>query len=223
MFKSGAVNVTKISKEGAVDIPEQQSVTVAEVETSKANAEDSQPPGKRERQLPYWLGSTHQSIDVLIDIYTRILPNLWADKELHAGIVILRGIAKRMFDRLGPSVEKYGEKTSYGKQISESLRDALFPAHNDKLGSYEVLVTLQALKMYYSHIEGHLLALLPTAKGLWDKEFVEAVVFCQEQLGRLEAWANEHLKVKSVQTLLVPDTKFRRKDSLMGDEERFAG
>jgi ferredoxin-nitrate reductase len=76
------------------------------------------------------------------------------------------------------------------------------------LGSYETLAALQVLKMYYSHVEGHLLALSPASQALWDQDFIQAVKYCSEQLGRLVAWANFHLKVKSPQILLVPEREF---------------
>lgn len=62
--------------------------------------------------------------------------------------------------------------------------------------------------MYYSHVEGHLLALVPASQAMWDREFISAVQYCNEQLGRLVAWADFHLKVKSPQILLVPEKEF---------------
>jgi ferredoxin-nitrate reductase len=218
MFKSGAVSVTKAPKtaDNKPRIPEQQSVAVSKVESSKPDAAAIREHDKLERHLPYWLGSTHQSLLILVDIFTRILPNLITDKEMHAGIVILRGIASEMSRRLEPTIAKYGENKPYGEKISTSLRDMLFPAYDRKLGSYEVLATLQALKMYYSHVEGHLLALFPTSKALWDKEFTDSVEYCQKQLSRLIAWADNHLKVKAPQSLLVPNQEFRGADALLG-------
>jgi len=62
--------------------------------------------------------------------------------------------------------------------------------------------------MNYSHVEGHLLALVPASQAMRDREFISAVQYCSEQLGRLVAWADFHLKVKSPQILLVPDRSF---------------
>lgn len=210
MFKSGAVRVEKANvANGEVKIHEQQSVSVSFVEKEKANAVDVADKTKHERHLPYWLGSTFESIEVLIDIYKRVLPQLMTDKELHASIETLRGIAEAMVYQLKPYVEKYGENKKYGRKVSEALKDVLFPERDASLGSYETLATLQALKMWYAHIDGHLLALQPTSKASWDKGFIDAVAYCQHQIGRLTAWADEHLKVKSPQTLLVPDRGFR--------------
>lgn len=218
MFKSGAISVTRAPQtaDNKPSIPGQQSVAVTNVESSKPDAAAIRKYGKLERRLPYWLGSTHQSLIILIDIFTRILPNLIEDKEMHAGIITLRSIASEMCQRLEPAVVKYGKNKSYGYKINASLRDTLFPAHSRKLGSYEVLATLQALKMYYSHVEGHLLALLPTSQALWDKEFADSVEYCQTQLSRLAAWADNHLKVRAPQSLLVPDEEFQGADALLG-------
>jgi hypothetical protein len=97
-----------------------------------------------------------------------------------------------MSHHLSPSVEKYGsgsvpcetegreedshsasKSKTYGHRVSAKLRDMLFPAaQKQHLGSYETLATLQALKMYYSHVEGHLLALVPASQVMWDREFI---------------------------------------------------
>ncbi len=229
MFKSGAVSVTKAPTHTTpISVPEQQSTAVSSVETSKPNAAAIKDKPQVQRHLPYWLGSTTESITVLVDIFTRILPTLITDKEMHAGILTLRGMAEAMSRRLSPSVEKYGsgnayfedegskedsqgvlKSKTYGHRVSAKLRDMLFPAARQQhLGSYATLATLQALKMYYSHVEGHLLALGPASQALWDREFIKAVEYCSEQLGRLVAWADFHLKVKSPQILLVPDREF---------------
>lgn len=226
MFKSGAVRIEKTNvANGEVEIHEQQSVSVSFVETAKANAIDVEDKAKHERHLPYWLGSTFESIEVLIEIYKRVLPQLMADKELHASIETLRGIAETMLHRLNPYMEKYGENKKYGRRVSEALKNVLFPERDARLGSYETLATLQALKMWYAHIDGHLLALQPTSKASWDKGFIDAVAYCQHQIGRLVAWADEHLKVRSPQTLLVPDrgfgglSIFADNDDVEGDED----
>lgn len=219
MFKSGSVSVKKVSgPPSTVEIHEQQSQSVQTVESIKPNAIDVKDHDDHERHLSYWLGSTYESIKVLIEIYARVLPNLIKDKEMHAGIVVLHGIAQTMAQKLEPVVDKYGEKKSYGRNVSLSLKDILFPKRVERLGSYEVLATLQGLKMYYNHIDGHLLALWPAAKALWDKDFIERVEFCQKQIERLEAWANEHLKVKAPQSLIVPDKGFGG-SALFGDGE----
>lgn len=237
MFKSGAVSVTKApttsSSSGTpVSVPEQQSTAVSSVETSKPNATALKDRVPLQRHLPYWLNSTAESITVLDDIFSRILPTLITDKEMHAGILALRSIASEMSIHLSPSVSKYASDDgtgfssttnnnqgpnatnaakykTYGHCVSAKLRDMLFPAvRHQHLGSYETLATLQALKMYYSHVEGHLLALGPASQALWDREFISAVQYCTEQLERLVAWADFHLKVKSPQILLVPDAEF---------------
>jgi hypothetical protein len=114
MFKSVAVSVTKASTTSAnqaipIAIPEQQSAAAASsVEAFKHNAVSVQNKAPLQRRLPYWLGSTAESISVLIDISTHILPTLITDKEMHAGILALCGIAEEMSNRLAPSVLRYG-------------------------------------------------------------------------------------------------------------------
>jgi ferredoxin-nitrate reductase len=228
MFKSGAVSVTKApttasSHTAPVSIPEQQSTAVSSVETSKPNAIEIKSTARLQRHLPFWLNSTAESITVLIDIFTRILPILIKDKEIHAGILTLRTIATEMSNTLSPNVSKYGSGAiakAYGHHVSASLRDMLFPASRQQhLGSYETLSALQALKMYYSHVEGHFIALGPASQALWDREFIDAVSFCKDQLSRLVAWADFHLKVKSPQILLVPDKQFLEDDVEEGEGE----
>lgn len=209
MFKGGAVSVTK-APGGAdtVTIHEQQSVTIDHVEKEKPNAADVIDRDSHERHLGYWLGATYEGLEVLVDILTRILPNLITDKEMHAGIVVLHGITHQMLLKLKPIIEKYGEQKSYGHRVSETLREVLFPMRKHRLGSYETLATILSLKMYYNHIDGHLRALVPAAAALWDRDFVERIAYCQKQVDRMEEWTNEHLSVKAPQALIVPDKGF---------------
>ncbi|KAL2364661.1 hypothetical protein RJZ56_002427 [Blastomyces dermatitidis] len=58
-----------------------------------------------------------------------------------------------------------------------------------------------------TYIEGHLTGLQPASMAIWDEQFVEAVSFAQSGIQRQKAWATQHVKVKSPQTLLVPMVK----------------
>jgi hypothetical protein len=131
-----------------------------------------------------------------------------SDKEMHAGITVLKGIAETIRHRLQPMVEKLGENKSYGRRVAIQLRDMLFPKRKARSRTYETLATLQALLMFYAHLESHFLALGQASRASWDREFIDVVEYCEEQVGRLKAWATEHLKVKAPQSLLVPDKGF---------------
>ncbi|WQF87695.1 hypothetical protein CDEST_12709 [Colletotrichum destructivum] len=63
---------------------------------------------------------------------------------------------------------------------------------------------LQGLHIYLSHIEGGLNALIPVSQACWDAEFFEAVKFGQESMHRMQSWADQQIKVRAPQTLLVP-------------------
>jgi hypothetical protein len=77
---------------------------------------------------------------------------------------------------------------TYGDRVSAKIRVMLFPAAwQQHLGNYETLATLLALKMYYSHVEGHLLALGLASQAMWNREFIQAVQYCAEQLAPLAA------------------------------------
>ncbi|MCJ1247944.1 hypothetical protein MMC30_005159 [Trapelia coarctata] len=207
MFKSGAVKVQKCKNDaGEVKIhaKEGQTGAIDSVKHKKQNAHAIADSSPRERHLKQWLGATFESMNVLLEIYDRLIPQLTDDAEVNRGIVSVRRLTVRMVDALEPHVRKYTEDTKYGHKISTLMRDSLFPAERDVDSGYETLLVIQSLFMYLTHIEGHLLALTPASQALWDHGFIEAVAFCSEQVGRMQAWAKEQLKVKSPQTLLVP-------------------
>ena len=56
------------------------------------------------------------------------------------------------------------------------------------------------------HVTGLIDALGQTAQALWDKDFVDAVASCKEELARIQAWAKQQIGVRSPQTLIVPAT-----------------
>ena len=207
MFKSGAVKVQKCKNEaGEVKIhaKEGQTGAIDSVKHHKENAHAITDSAPRERHLKQWLGATLESVKVLLEIFDRLIPQLTDDAEVNRGIVSIRRLAMRMVEALEPHVKKYTEDTKYGYKISTVMRDSLFPAEKDVDGGYETLLAIQSLFMYLTHIEGHLVALTPASQALWDHGFIEAVGFCTVQVGRMQAWAKQQLKVKSPQTLLVP-------------------
>lgn len=158
------------------------------------------------RRLELWLGATCEALDMLIDIYQTLMPRLVHDLEVKSGLEIMQRLAKDSLERLKPAVDKHSESKQYGRDLATRLRHATFlTTENDSNDPYEALAALQSLDLFLTYIEGHLTALLPASQALWDSEFVDSVVFAQSNIQRQKAWANKHIKVKSPQTLLVPN------------------
>ncbi|KAL4931465.1 molybdopterin oxidoreductase family protein [Aspergillus undulatus] len=212
-FKSGAVQIEKtVQKEASA--PERQTAAISSVEANKSNAHTihTKDP-KRVRWLEMWLGATHESLEMLRDIYTDLIPRLVHDLEIQAGLEVLKQITHDVITRLEPIVKRYHESRKYGRRVCERLRKALFPMETNSNNAYEALIVLQALQMFLGYIEGHLTALTPASQALWDKEFVDAVLFATTNIQRQKAWTGQHIKVKSPQTLLVPQSPPNELDS----------
>lgn len=208
MFKSGAVRIEKcVQKENEPPISrERQSEAIQNVEANKANATETRKDGhdSRVRWLEMWLGATHESLEMLRQIYDKLIPQLVHDLEIQAGLGVMRRITADIIAKLEPIVHRYHESRIYGRGVCERLRKALFPMEDNKDNSYETLIVLQSLEMFLTYIDGHLTALSPASQALWDQEFVDAVSFAAQHIQRQKAWVTTHIKVKSPQTLLVP-------------------
>lgn len=209
MFKSGAVRIEKcVQKEGGrIHACEEQTRAIESVENDKRNAEsvaESENDRQRVRRLELWLGATYEALDMLIDIYKTLIPQLVHDLEVQHGLEVMQRLTRDSLERLKPTIEKYHESPRYGRTVAAGLRDAAFPAVKETNDAYEALAALQSLDLFLTYIEGHLTALLPASQALWDSDFFEAVDFAQTNIRRQKAWANNHIKVKSPQTLLVP-------------------
>jgi hypothetical protein len=150
-----------------------------------------------------WLGATHEALEMLRDIYKDLIPRLVHDLEIQAGLEVMQRITKTVLEKFDPIIKRYHESRMYGRRVCERLRASLFPME-DTGDPYCALITLQSLGMFLGYIEGHLLALSPSSQALWDREFVDVVDFAQTNVQRQKAWVNQHIKVKSPQTLLVP-------------------
>ncbi|CEL10262.1 Putative Nitrate reductase [Aspergillus calidoustus] len=204
-FKSGAVRIEKcVQKE--VQAKEQQTAAIKRIEEKKVDAAyKGQDEGikKRVRWLEMWLGATHEALEMLRDIYKDLIPRLVHDLEIQAGLEVMQRITKTVLERFDPIIKRYHESRLYGRRVCERLRASLFPME-DTGDPYCALITLQSLGMFLGYIEGHLLALSPSSQALWDGEFVDVVDFAQTNVQRQKAWVNQHIKVKSPQTLLVP-------------------
>ncbi|KAE8327547.1 hypothetical protein BDV39DRAFT_192740 [Aspergillus sergii] len=231
MFKSGAVRIEKcIQKDDGKEnhSKEEQTTAIRSVEQKKgqgkapvANAFNSQSGGEeRIRRLELWLGATHQALEVLNDIYKDLIPRLVHDLEVYSGLEVMRRITLDILRKLNPVISRYRESRQYGRKVATSLRDSLFPVVEEGSDAYEALVALQALDVFLTYIEGHLTALSPASQALWDHEFVDAVKVSQNGIQRQKAWATQHIKVKSPQTLLVP---VAAPDELHSDESTLSG
>jgi ferredoxin-nitrate reductase len=210
MFKGGAVRIEKISdeKDGEIVIHAQegQTSTLEEVSRRKATAQDIHDNDERERHLEYWIGATYEAIKVLISITETLQKLHHKDHEFESGMSVLRKIAKAMLEKMDPIVAKYGENKKFGEDVLIRLRDSIFAHQLNGISSYEVLVAMQGLYMYNSHLESHFLALTPASEAMWDGEFIAAVTDCQKEVGRMQSWVNAQIKVRSPQTLLVPSS-----------------
>lgn len=207
MFKSGAVRIEKIDAEDVtvqIHAKEDQSATIRNVEDTKTEAQNISDDSERERHLEFWLGATYEAINILLEICNTLSSQLVKDYEVYAGLRVIHTIGERMRSSMEPIVSKYGERKHYGESVSRHLRDNLFPPDRKTTVPYEELVTLQSLYMYLSHVESHIMALVPASQALWDNEFIDAVTFCKTQVTRQLGLVKQNIKVKSPQTLLVP-------------------
>jgi ferredoxin-nitrate reductase len=207
MFKSGSVRIEKCKDDSGnvvIHAKEQQTPAIHKVEEQKPDAPAVADDSPRERHLEYHMGATYESINVLIEICDRLLPQLVHDVEINAGVQTLRTMTEGVREQMEPQVKKYGENKDFGKGVSTALRDAVFPKSSKGAGAYESLVALQGLFMYLSHLEIHLTALTPASQALWDGDFTDAVAFAQAQIGRQQTWVNVQIKTRSPQVLLVP-------------------
>ncbi|KAL4914762.1 hypothetical protein BDW62DRAFT_219835 [Aspergillus aurantiobrunneus] len=208
MFKSGAVRIEKcVQKEPQHPIiSEQQTAAIENIEKSKANASEVHRDRRQKdvRWLEMWLGATHEALEMLRGIYSDLIPRLVHDLEIQAGLEVMRAITNDVIQTLEPVMQRYHESRMYGRDVCGRLRSSLFPMEEAPNNAYEALIVLQSLEMFLTYIEGHLTALSPASQALWDREFVEAVGLAQIGIQRQKAWVNQHIKVKSPQTLLVP-------------------
>ncbi|KAL2138667.1 hypothetical protein VTI28DRAFT_6390 [Corynascus sepedonium] len=212
MFKSGAVRLERLPlSAGTPHIREQHSSAIAQAETkSAADTTTAADLANRQRHLELWLGETYETTVQLIAIYSTLIPSLVYDLEVEAGVRVMRRLAEQARAALAPHVQKYGENKQRGDHRAHLLRRTLFPSAQEeedstlKRSAYEVLETLQGLRIYLAHVRVSLAALIPAAQALWDREFVEAVQTADKCLSRMESWVDHQVKVRSPQTLLVP-------------------
>jgi ferredoxin-nitrate reductase len=122
------------------------------------------------------------------------------------GIKLMRRISEDIRSAIkpyAPTIEADTEISSKG--TSRTLCDTLFPERRQGWNqAYEALVALQGFQMYLGHMRGLVVALAPTTQALWDTAFNKAVVYCQTQIERQQAWVRQQIAVRSPQTLLVP-------------------
>lgn len=133
MFKSRAVRIEKIpDRTNKVQIHEKRTAAIEFVEKSKPNAQAVKAQDPTTRHLGYLLGATYEAIDVLMDVFDRLLYRIVLDKEFHSAPKFQRDISQAIYDRMTPFVEKYHDKKEYGQNVSKALRDTLFPIQDEK-------------------------------------------------------------------------------------------
>jgi hypothetical protein len=208
MFKGGAIRLEKILDEEPSNIvihaQEKQSASMLKVASSKPTATDPQATPERERHLEYWIGAAYEATLIFESICDKLRSRLGSDHEIESGMGILKRLGKTVDERMKPIIERYGENKEFGVNVSMHMNKALFDHQLSGTSTYEVLVAMQSLYMYIAHMESHFTALVPASQAMWDKEFVEAVKFSHAQIGRMQAWVNQQIKVRSPQTLIVP-------------------
>lgn len=158
------------------------------------------------RRLELWLGATYEALDMLVDIYSDLIPRFVHDLEVRAGVEVMRELTYDILRTFTPVIEQYHESRQYGRSVAARLRDAAFPKVEETSDPFDALVALQSLHLFLSYIEGHLTALSTASQALWDTSFVEAVNSSQATIQRQQLWASKYIKVKGPQTLLVPNT-----------------
>lgn len=189
---------------------EQQTAAIHSVETEKKQitnipqpqTDKDSPP--RVRRLELWLGATYEAMQMLIEFYDHLIPRLIHDFDVQSGLLVMHRIATELCKRFKPIVERYHESKQYGRSVAQRLLDTITPKDMSKSDPYEALAALQSLQLFLTYIGDDLVALLPASQALWDEEFLDAVKFAQGSISRQKAWASNHTKRKSPQTLLVP-------------------
>lgn len=198
----------RIKKCEGTEVKEEQSRAIRTVETSKPNAKDIEDTSPRRRFFDHWMDVTLEAIDVLVEICDRLIPELIHDPEVNYGIKIIRRIADDIGQTMRPFAPVKHEMVQIStKGTSRTLCETLFPKRRRGWNpSYESLVALQGLLMYFGHLQGLLLALAPTSQAMWNGAFIEAVNVSLSQVDRQLKWVTQQIGVRSPQTLLVPST-----------------
>jgi ferredoxin-nitrate reductase len=156
------------------------------------------------RRLELWMGALNEGLEILVEIYRDLVPRLVHDLEVQSGLEVMRRLTTEVLHQFKPVIDRYHGSHQYGRTVAQYLQKAVFPAVEETNDPYEALAALQSLDLFLTYIEGHLTALSPASQALWDSEFVNVISSAQGSIQRQKAWVNQHIKVKSPQTLLVP-------------------
>lgn len=207
-FKAGAVQIAKCA-ESQSDRPRvvahsaQETLKIT-VGKNKPDADKIQNTRQRQQHLGLWLGTTVESLNVLSQTFTQLIPKLVDDLEIQTGLQVLERITAETLEILRPHSLRYHSEHKYGHEISKHLRQCLFPSETTRHSPYEALATMVGLQIYFSNIEAHLVALGPVSQALWDDEFVTAVQEATSRVARMQKWVKQQLSVRAPQTLVVP-------------------
>jgi hypothetical protein len=131
-FKAGAVQITKCQEDWrerpTVFVKSEQVRYEQKAAKNKPDADEVGDTAAREKHIALWLGATVEALDVLSDTYTQLVPNLIHDLEVQYGLRVLGQITVQAVNVLRPHCRRYHTRGRYGHEISEHLRNSLFPA-----------------------------------------------------------------------------------------------
>jgi ferredoxin-nitrate reductase len=209
MFKGGAIKITKLPPtDGEVKIHAKEQQSTAEDQAAeKPDAMNIGSDRPRRRGLERWLGELEQCSLLLIKIFKDIASKADRDPDIQNGLKVLLRIGKVMCERIKPVADKYEDDKDWGERRAHLLADTLFfdEKNNDQMdASYLVLETLQSLHVFLSFIKGGLRGMRPAAMALWDKELVDCVEACTDDVSRMEEWTLQQMQIKAPQSLIVP-------------------
>ena len=217
-LKGGAVRIEKcqhaeaLREAGSVQVATNQISTRAKLAQTKPDARKITDARKRQRQLELWVCASYESVRILQQAITNLIPNLVNDFEIQSSLRVLQQINEDTANLLKPYADRCGSYKTYGHEISQHLRDSLLPSAKSKPGPYEAMVTLTGLHVYMGNIDAHLTALAPVAQAMWDKEFEVAVTKATNNTAKMQKWAMHQLTVRSAQTLVVPSVNILDED-----------
>lgn len=121
------------------------------------------------------------------------------ESEMVAGFETLARFSEEVVADLGPFADAYGE---HPPKEPETLRQTLFPAARP--GPFGLLRDLGAVGLLATEAQTATVVLIQAAQGLRDAGFLAALMLADEHVKRQIAWAQNHVKHRTVQTLVVP-------------------
>jgi ferredoxin-nitrate reductase len=121
------------------------------------------------------------------------------ETELVAGLETIARLLDEAAAGVGPAAGRYGEESA---NEPAALRAALFPV--PRPGPPGVLRDLHAAAVMAAELRGSVVTLIQVARGLRDADLLAAATAAEEHAERAATWAQNHVKHRAVQTLIVP-------------------